>query len=187
MGDLEILAQRLKLLRTKLGLTQKEFADKVGFTQATLSAYENNQKKPSLDIVKDIAEKCHVSIDWLCGLTDMERYNEEINTYADMLRLIIKLCNTDSFFGQWEVIYKDNSDISDLGRTGIDFAILRNSDKTLVRFFEDWEQMYNLYTAGTIDKHLYELWLSDRLKQYEDLTLIPETSDDIPDDTLPFN
>ena len=47
--------------------------------------------------------------------------------------------------------------------------------------------MYNLYTAVTIDKHLYELWLSDRLKQYEDLTLIPETSDDIPDDTLPFN
>ena len=38
MGDFEILAQRLKLLRTKLGLTQKEFADKVGFTQATLSA-----------------------------------------------------------------------------------------------------------------------------------------------------
>lgn len=187
MGDFEILAQRLKLLRTKLGMTQKEFADKVGFTQATLSAYENNQKKPSLDIVKDIAEKCHVSIDWLCGLTDKERYDEEINTYADMLRLIIKLCNTDSFFGKWEVIHVDNSDILDLSRTGINFAVLRNSDETLVRFFEDWEQMYNLHTAGTIDMHLYELWLSDRLKQYENLPLVPAFSDDIPDDNLPFN
>ena len=68
MADFSIFSQRIKQLRNKMQLTQKSFAAAVGTTPVTLSAYENNTKKPSLDIVKDIAEKFDVSIDWLCGL-----------------------------------------------------------------------------------------------------------------------
>lgn len=56
MEQFNILAQRLKTLRNEMNMTQVQFAKKMGFTQATLSAYENSQKKPSLDIIMDIAK-----------------------------------------------------------------------------------------------------------------------------------
>jgi len=80
MGDFKILAKRIKELRTSLKLTQKLFAEKVGCTAATLSAYENGSKSPSLEIVKNIAEKCNVSIDWLVGLSNAVNEKEKIET-----------------------------------------------------------------------------------------------------------
>ena len=65
MGDFSVLAVRIKELRTSMKMTQKEFSAFVGCTAATLSAYENGSKSPSLEIIKGVAEKCHVSIDWL--------------------------------------------------------------------------------------------------------------------------
>lgn len=44
MEQFNILAQRLKTLRNEMNMTQVQFAKKMGFTQATLSAYENSQK-----------------------------------------------------------------------------------------------------------------------------------------------
>ena len=43
-SKMQIFATRLKELRTDNGMTQKEFAQKIGVTPAALSAYENNQK-----------------------------------------------------------------------------------------------------------------------------------------------
>lgn len=90
MGNFDILAQRLKALRAKMSMTQKEFSEKIGFTQATLSAYENGQKKPSLDIIMEIAKQCHVSIDWLCGLSEQMRNDDTPQTYADVIDLLVK-------------------------------------------------------------------------------------------------
>lgn len=52
----EIFAERLRQLREKMKKTQKEFAEEVGSTPATISAYENATKNPSLDIVLNIAK-----------------------------------------------------------------------------------------------------------------------------------
>ena len=43
-SKMQIFATRLKELRTDNGMTQKEFAQKIGVTPAALSEYENNQK-----------------------------------------------------------------------------------------------------------------------------------------------
>lgn len=177
MGDFSKLAIRIKELRTLLNKTQKEFASHVGCTAATLSAYENGSKSPSLEIVKNIAEKCNVSIDWLCGLSDTMRYDDEIKTYADMFRFIVKLCDTETFFGEWIMVYENNQDFDDMGRTGLPVAILKNYDKTIADFFKDWSQMYALYKSYTIDKHLYDLWIADKLVKYENELLVPSIDD----------
>lgn len=184
MGDLElqIFSDRLRELRLKRNLTQKDFAEKIGVTAAALSAYENNLKNPSVAVAKRIAESFDVSLDWLCGLTEIENYNEDIETYADLIRLLVKLSNIECSLCAWDVLYEDNSYIDDMSRTGINYAILRNSDKTIVHFFKDWEQMRGLYIAGTIDKHLYDLWLSDRINQYEDFPLVPSIDAELPFD-----
>ena len=71
-NDFITFSKRLRELRESLNMTQREFADYVGFTQATLSAYENSLKIPSLDIVMRIASKCKISIDWLCGFSNVK-------------------------------------------------------------------------------------------------------------------
>lgn len=173
MGDieLEVFSERLKSLRLELNMTQKEFAEKIGVTAAALSAYENNQKNPSIAVAKRISEKFNISLDWLCGLNEQKNKDNKILTYADMFRLIIKLCDTDSFFGDWSIEYIEDKDPF-LNETEI-YASLRNYDETIVLFFKDWQQMHSLYKANTIDKHLYNLWLLDKLKQYENKLLCP--------------
>ena len=83
-----IFSRRIKELRETLGLSQKEFAQSVGTTQTTLSSYENTGKTPSLDIVKNIAEKYHISLDWLCGLSDEKKQTDVISTYSDLMKLL---------------------------------------------------------------------------------------------------
>ena len=85
MGELDIFAIRIKQLRESLKMTQKEFSGHIGIKQQTLSGYERGLMKPPLDVAKGIAEKCHISIDWLCGLSDKMKNGNEPETYADVL------------------------------------------------------------------------------------------------------
>ena len=41
------LAEMIKALRTKLGLTQEQFAAKVGVTWSTVNRWEDGKSKPS--------------------------------------------------------------------------------------------------------------------------------------------
>lgn len=146
MGDFSILAARIKELRSSLNITQKEFATFVGCTAATLSSYENGSKSPSLEIIKGIAEKCEVSIDWLCGLSDKKKItNESIRTYADVMRI----CESH-----------ENS-ISALNN------ITEKFNKVMNEFIAELKHMKSLEKNRIIDHELYEMWLEKTLKKYD--------------------
>lgn len=66
----ESFATRLNKLRTDNGLTMEQLGKIIGTTRATISNLENEQKKPSLDMVIKLAEYFNVSIDYLVGRTD---------------------------------------------------------------------------------------------------------------------
>ena len=71
MLDLATFAERLKKARTDKKMTQKQLAEAVGLSTATVSSYENSErtdgKMPTLDKVFAISELLDVSVDWLCG------------------------------------------------------------------------------------------------------------------------
>lgn len=186
MGDLElqVFANRLKEYRTQHGITQKDFAEKIGITAAALSAYEKNNKNPSIAVAKRIAETFNISIDWLCGLTSETNINGQLNTYADLIRLIIKITNAPLKKARWEVILQNeviDPDTFDV----CEYGILRTCDKHICTFFEEWQKMYRLYRDGTIDDYLYSLWLNDKTKKYENVALpfvlLDEFIEDEPD------
>ena len=93
MGDieLEIFSQRLRELRLSLEMTQKEFAKELGITASALSSYEKNNINPSISIAKRIAEKYHVSIDWLCGLSDKKDLKHPFQTYGDIVSVLFDI------------------------------------------------------------------------------------------------
>ena len=151
MGDFSVLAVRIKELRTSMKMTQKEFSAFVGCTAATLSAYENGSKSPSLEIIKGVAEKCHVSIDWLCGLSDKMNTTDVIKTYSDVIKLFVKSEYALKFH------------VTPLS--------IKMVDSVMQCFFSDWSKTLPLYRDGTIDEKLYKLWIDDKLREYENVRI----------------
>ena len=65
-----ILGKRLKELREERGLTQKQFAEKLGLNSVTYLHYEKDQREPPLALLVDFAKFYDVSVDYLLGLND---------------------------------------------------------------------------------------------------------------------
>ena len=59
---------RLQEQRRLNGYTQKELAQKIGVSIKTLSCYENNSQRPSLDTIVKIARLLNTSLDYLMNL-----------------------------------------------------------------------------------------------------------------------
>lgn len=59
---------RLKLLRTQAGLTQKQLAERIGATKSMISYYELQERQPSSVSLRKLSEVFHVSTDYLLGI-----------------------------------------------------------------------------------------------------------------------
>ena len=178
IDNFEILAKRLKQIRTEKGMTQKDFAQEMGVTPVTLSAYENNLKRPSLDLILKVAKKYEISLDWLCGLSNKqsEQNNQEYKTYSDILKTLI----------EWDKILKISIEI--IGqeedtpfsshRMGI---ILEN--KIFQDSIEDWYKFRKLLNEGSIDKKIYIACIEKMLR---DTKCSISKNEEVFDDDLPF-
>ena len=59
------IGDKILYLRQKLDMKQRELADKVGITEATLSRYENGKRNPRGDIAAKLAKALGVTTDYL--------------------------------------------------------------------------------------------------------------------------
>lgn len=71
------LGLRIKFLREKHNISQKEFAQKIGVSNTVLSRYESGDRKPDYDILQIIADFFEVSTDYLLGRTDTPALTSE--------------------------------------------------------------------------------------------------------------
>ena len=110
--------ERLKKLRKTLGLTQQEFADKIGSKRNTIAKYETNTNMPSAAVISLICREFDVNETWLkSGEGEMfisltrdeeisrfvgETLSDESDTFKK--RFISMLSNLDE--SDWEVLEK---------------------------------------------------------------------------------
>lgn len=126
-----IFGRRLKKLRNLImKKTQKEFAEFIGIPQPTLSAYESGRNKPTVDVVINIANKCNVSIDWLCGNDNVA----SINSLADLMNVLFEIYEAKEFSCKTTI-----HDRIDIEKTGETEDSLRN-----------WIQMTFYYNEGRL-------------------------------------
>lgn len=64
--------KRLKELRKNNGLTQGELANKLSLTKSVVSAYENDIRLPSFDVLLALSRIFKVSTDYLLGQSKIE-------------------------------------------------------------------------------------------------------------------
>lgn len=62
--------ERLRRIREERGLTQKQFAEKIGSTERGVRRYEAGDIKPGLEVILSILDNINVSADYLLGRTD---------------------------------------------------------------------------------------------------------------------
>lgn len=55
---------RLKQMRQSAGLTQSELAEKLGVSTSTVSMYEVGSRKPSFEILEQLADFFNVDTDY---------------------------------------------------------------------------------------------------------------------------
>lgn len=63
----------LKELRKHAGLTQKQLADRLWLSKATVSYYEQSVRYPSPDVLIKLAGVFHVSTDYLLGIENKKQ------------------------------------------------------------------------------------------------------------------
>lgn len=69
-GLIPFLGNRIQNARETRGFRLVEIASKVGVTKGTWSLYESENRVPSLETLKRIAETLNVSADYLLGLKE---------------------------------------------------------------------------------------------------------------------
>lgn len=66
----KLLGERIKTARKRAGYTQVELSKIAGIAQPNFSMYENGTCSTSVKVVASIAKACHVSADYLFGISD---------------------------------------------------------------------------------------------------------------------
>jgi transcriptional regulator with XRE-family HTH domain len=67
----KIFSDRLKELRIQNKLTLQQIGEAIGATKSAIGNLEHGRKKPSSDMLFELANYFNVSIDYLCGKSDV--------------------------------------------------------------------------------------------------------------------
>ena len=118
------MKERIKELRKSLGITQQDFADKLGLKRNTIATYEIGKAVPSDRVVSDLCNKYNVNEEWLrTGEGEMfvalnrtqqiaqltaDLFKGEIDSFKE--RLLLALAKLDE--NEWKVLEKIAEDLT---------------------------------------------------------------------------
>lgn len=80
------VAEMIKKTRTEANMTQEEYGSKFGVTRQTVSSWENEGSLPDLQMLIDICNTYHVSLDKL--LNEDKEFVEKIDFYSKYKKAI---------------------------------------------------------------------------------------------------
>lgn len=69
---------RIKNLREEFGYTQQDLANKLNGAKSTIAMYENETRKPSMEILIKLSEVFNCSIDYILCKSDIRNPEQQI-------------------------------------------------------------------------------------------------------------
>lgn len=84
----ESLGERIRELRKNKGLSQYELAREIKVSQATVASWENNTRKPTIELIQQTANYFNVSSDYLLG---NESQDKEIDISKKINEALLQL------------------------------------------------------------------------------------------------
>jgi transcriptional regulator with XRE-family HTH domain len=120
MASAEIVAAlagvgpRLRLLRTRRGVTLTELAAQTGISKSTLSRLESGQRKPSLELLLPIADAHEVPLDELVDMPPLGDPRIRLRPRARRGRVVIPLTEHPMGMHAWKVVIPAEGDEREL-------------------------------------------------------------------------
>ena len=106
MYDKNTLSKRIKELRQKKDLTQRQLAKMANTTPTSVSAYEKGQKTPSIEVLCNIANALETSVDWLCGNLESKGNYTPLDAIRILARINGQFGDIITFMAQYHKMYE---------------------------------------------------------------------------------
>lgn len=188
--------ERIKKLRKVLGLTQQEFADKIGMKRNTIANYETNRNEPSNSVISLICRTFNVSEDWL-RQGDGEMFSPVISAALEALAR-----ERSMTFGDYAVIEKflslnphsrqiivnfmlEVAATLNSSETPADYIMLRpskNSATEIAKYAQDVRLLNDLKSLENFER-LFHFRNARKEENSQDSINKTETSQNPPDET----
>lgn len=111
-----MFGKRLRMLRENKGYNQEKIANLCGLSTSTIGMYEQGRRQPDNDTLVKLADIFDVSIDYLLGKTEVQKYE---NPYDDELEKVLfskaKELNTEEKKAILNVINAIKKDVDSKG------------------------------------------------------------------------
>ena len=183
--------KRLREARLNAGKSQRDLADAVCISSQMVSAYEKQDRKPSIEVAAALAGELGVSLDYLCGIKAPERPGIVITTFADAINHISELAKyfdckcaienkprpeneweiegTGMIVGGKEVSYHEEIIATD------PVAVININDHSIADFFKRWHEINLLYRKGIISKDLMDSWYLGEMERLGNIRMASDT------------
>lgn len=170
-------SSRLQLLRKSMNYTQKDFASFLEIPQPSLSGYENGKVSPTLDVLKIIATKCHVSIDWLCGISSSPN---QFSTIGDIANFIYLLDDLQDIHFDLEINKHENT-----AKIAFDGNSIKNPNNTsIVNLLTLINEDRNDFLSYSSTKEKYDSLKQKNIDYYSALPLFQKRYENLDQKTL---
>lgn len=155
MDEKNIFAVRIKEARQKNDISQAELSRRTGIAPATLSSYEiaENPKNPPIDKVIAIAKALNVSIDWLCGLENETKENEDIS-FDEIMKAFMLLSSLKKTSLRFQKFHNDD------GSRYAEVPVLTVDSEIFKEFILEYKKI-----SGFIESSDYDNYLKESLKK----------------------
>ena len=169
-------AKRLKEVREKAGLTQRDLAEALEkeyglkVTASSISGYEKGKSFPTLPTAKVISEKLNVSLDYLCGITETMNKNEIDEwhfTYADCFKIIMQIADLFGNQAGLDIDKENYGDAAGYPCGNEDAAVMYFKDATVVKFVSEWKKILDAYRDDVFDYKTYKMVMESVLGKEE--------------------
>ena len=141
--DIPPTGKRIRFFRTKIGLTQKQLGEKLGFTGRTsdvrMAQYESEARSPKQDLINQLAQIFHVDSRALTV--------PDIDTYVGLMHTLFAL---EDMYG---LKIKDID-----GELCLCLDKSNTSFSSLFDMFSSWQQQAEKLEKGEISKDEYDEW-----------------------------
>lgn len=160
--DYSAIGQRIKLLRKRKGLNQKELAGILGKSLRTVQKYETGEIEVSIAVVNQLADILESTPTYILGY---EANTAPIRSLADIMGFLFQLEQVTGISFDIDVKKPPRSKewkcaISFNGKASADF----NTDLCL--FLEDWESQRDDIRAFQSTQAAYQKWQEQTLAYY---------------------
>lgn len=159
MFNVKMFSERLKAARTAKHVSQADLAKAVGVSAATISSYEtaSGAKIPSLDKAEAIANELGVSLDWLCGGEEAGKVKiTGFNAETYLRSLVVVLTEMTNSFTEYPQTERGD---------------LLLTNRAVVGFLKQCEDLLKVYRNGTLTRELYETCVEKIISKYNDYVI----------------